>query len=227
MAGGPGSCARQGGKMTNDVIPCEQHPVLDFPPDHHHHLIHFTPHSRRDVYHLSTSVGPGLSWPEIIRKYLKHNPERALTAEIATTELALRLLLASADQEAVYDHDRVHLEDDPDSGHSLLPPLVRTEDKEAAQQHVAKLTASLAKHNTNEADHKLQSEQNAANIVISLGLYMSGEHEKCLQTIQKCTFVVPETVDLNFDKYDVIILVIGLAVKGKPWVSQVNLIDSS
>jgi len=158
-------------------------------------------------------VGPGLSWTEIIRKYLKHNPERALTAEVATTELALRLLLASADQEQAYDHDKAHLNDDPESGRSLLPPLVRTEDKETAQQHIAKLTATLAKHNTNDADPKLLSEQNAANIVISFGNYIAADYDQCLQTIQKCTFVIPETVDLNFDKYDVILLIVGLTVK--------------
>ncbi|PLW13212.1 hypothetical protein PCANC_20617 [Puccinia coronata f. sp. avenae] len=158
-------------------------------------------------------VGPSLSWQEIIRKYLKHNPDRALTAEIATTELALRLLLASADHDQAYDHDKAHLNDEPESGQSLLPPLVRSQDKEAVQQHVIKLTASLAKYNTNEADPKLLNEQNAANIIISFGYYTVGDYEQCLQTLQKCTFVVPETVDLNFDKYDIILLVLGLTVK--------------
>ncbi|KNZ48211.1 hypothetical protein VP01_582g5 [Puccinia sorghi] len=167
-------------------------------------------------------VGPGLSWTEIIRKYLKHNPERAretissVTAEVATTELALRVLLASADQEQAYDHDKAHLNDDPESGRSLLPPLVRTEDKETAQQHITRLSATLAKHKTNDPDPKLLSEQNAANIVISFGNYITADYGQCLQTIQKCTFVIPETVDLNFDKYDVILLIIGLT----PWLKS-------
>ncbi|KAH9468361.1 hypothetical protein Pst134EA_011984 [Puccinia striiformis f. sp. tritici] len=160
-----------------------------------------------------SEVGTGLSWPEIIRKYLKHNPERALTAEVATTELALRLLLASADQAVGYDHDKIHLDDDPESGQSTLPPLVRTEDRDAAKQHVSKLIASLAKHITNEADPKLPSEQNAANIVISFGHYVAGDYDQCLQNIQKCTFVLPETVDLNSDRYYLILLVLGLTVK--------------
>ncbi|KAI9619450.1 hypothetical protein H4Q26_014212 [Puccinia striiformis f. sp. tritici PST-130] len=148
-----------------------------------------------------SEVGTGLSWPEIIRKYLKHNPERALTAEVATTELALRLLLASADQAVGYDHDKIHLDDDPEVG-----PLIQPYHS----------TASLAQPLTalmSVTDPKLPSEQNAANIVISFGHYVAGDYDQCLQNIQKCTFVLPETVDLNSDRYYLILLVLGLTVK--------------
>ncbi|MBW0476467.1 hypothetical protein O181_016182 [Austropuccinia psidii MF-1] len=153
-------------------------------------------------------------WSELIRKFLKHNPNRILTIEIVNVELNLRSFIQGLHEETGYDDDQIYLNDDFQQSKSILPPLLSNQlHVKKVNQLISKLKTSLVNLSAINTEPRLAIELTSANIIIAFSHYLIGEFDQALQLLDQAIFQVPESTGLDIEKYDLTLLVMGLSLK--------------
>ncbi|KAH9810668.1 hypothetical protein DFH28DRAFT_1097918 [Melampsora americana] len=156
-----------------------------------------------------------LLWSELIRKFLKHNPERPLTAESATIDQALRARLTASSQKIDYDHDRCHLHDQPEMGRAALAPPILDQDKEKILEMINKLKASIDSHasNSTQVPSRTLSDINSAKILVGFSQYALGDFTQSITILEECNYDLPKPdVSLHIEKYDIVLQVLAHTV---------------
>ncbi|EGG10365.1 uncharacterized protein MELLADRAFT_94423 [Melampsora larici-populina 98AG31] len=177
-----------------------------------------------------------LLWSELIRKFLKHNPERPLTAESATIDQALRAKLTASSQKIDYDHDRYHLVDQPEVhffdiffwlsdliltcvswqiGRVALAPLILDQDKDKILEMVNKLKTSIESHTSNstQAPSRTLSDINSAKIIVGFSQYTIGDFTQSITILEECNYDLPKPdLTIHTEKYDIVLQVLAHTV---------------
>ncbi|CAH7668536.1 expressed protein, partial [Phakopsora pachyrhizi] len=169
-----------------------------------------------------------LSWSELIRKFLKHNPDRNVTVEIINCELSIRSIVLRSNLSNNFDEDRSCFSNHLNHRFDFGPIVVEEENKRLISNELSKLDEIIkTKIDRDYVDRELNLSNNGeddrqsyANTILGLGYYHLGDFNRTLEVLKLCKdFMDNSSKDykhLNnrpwLEKYDVILALIRLTL---------------
>ncbi|GAA6023866.1 hypothetical protein JCM11491_003297 [Sporobolomyces phaffii] len=150
----------------------------------------------------ATAPPGGMDWPELLRKFRKHNPDRTVTASAAQTDQVLHSLLAQTPAAARDGDGRRRL--------PPLPPVLPDSLRPAALTALVALHPALELESTTATTTRT-TELVSARVVYSFGKYLVGDFSAALTTLAAVPDLDSSSVG---EPYDWTLRVLGHAVRG-------------
>ncbi|GAA5911974.1 hypothetical protein JCM6882_004730 [Rhodosporidiobolus microsporus] len=155
-----------------------------------------------------------MDWKELLRKFVKHNPHRTVTAQTASLDHTLRTLLLKSASAAPSSSPSISslLSSPPSFALSAfpLPPTLLPTDVPAALTALEAMQAHLDAH---AGAGTTPAEVNSAKVVLAWGRYLAGESEAALRELKEVERGVPATLGDGMEAYDVVLRVLAHAVE--------------